>query len=388
MEAASIAGHLGLGRLVYFYDDNHITIDGTTSLTLHDRGQGQALRGARLARPVRRRRRGRRRARAARSRRRRPSGAAVADHRPQPHRLRRAAGDRHREVARLAARRGRGARRRRRRSGWIPDKHFDVPDEVYEHMDARPGAGSRPSRSGTTRFERWAEAFPKLREDWEADRTGKPRPGWIEALPEFPAGEEVATRDAGKKVMQAFKPLHADDDRRRRRPRRVDEDRVRGRRRLLRDARRPQHRVRDPRARDGLDRERDRADAGDAEAVRLDLPDLLRLHAAGGAALGARPPAVGLGLDARLGRASARTARPTSPSSTTWRCGRSRTSGTCGRATRTRPALAWRIALEREGGPVALALSRQKVPTLDARRPRARSAAPTSSGSRATGCPT
>ena len=32
-EAASIAGHLGLGRLVYFYDDNHITIDGTTALT-------------------------------------------------------------------------------------------------------------------------------------------------------------------------------------------------------------------------------------------------------------------------------------------------------------------------------------------------------------------
>ena len=31
-EAASIAGHLGLGRLVYVYDDNHITIDGTTSL--------------------------------------------------------------------------------------------------------------------------------------------------------------------------------------------------------------------------------------------------------------------------------------------------------------------------------------------------------------------
>jgi transketolase len=29
-EAASIAGHLGLGRLVYVYDDNHITIDGTT----------------------------------------------------------------------------------------------------------------------------------------------------------------------------------------------------------------------------------------------------------------------------------------------------------------------------------------------------------------------
>ena len=32
-EAASIAGHLGLGRLVYFYDDNHITIDGSTAVS-------------------------------------------------------------------------------------------------------------------------------------------------------------------------------------------------------------------------------------------------------------------------------------------------------------------------------------------------------------------
>jgi transketolase len=35
--------------------------------------------------------------------------------------------------------------------------------------------------------------------------TGKPRPGFADALPEFPAGEDVATRDAGKKVMQAVK---------------------------------------------------------------------------------------------------------------------------------------------------------------------------------------
>jgi len=35
-EAASLAGHLGLGRLVYVYDDNHITIDGPTELALTD----------------------------------------------------------------------------------------------------------------------------------------------------------------------------------------------------------------------------------------------------------------------------------------------------------------------------------------------------------------
>src|SRR5260370_33000919 len=38
-EAASIAGNLGLGKLVYFYDANHITIDGTTSISFReDRG--------------------------------------------------------------------------------------------------------------------------------------------------------------------------------------------------------------------------------------------------------------------------------------------------------------------------------------------------------------
>ena len=35
-ETASLAGHLGLGRLVYVYDDNHITIDGPTELALTD----------------------------------------------------------------------------------------------------------------------------------------------------------------------------------------------------------------------------------------------------------------------------------------------------------------------------------------------------------------
>ena len=38
-------------------------------------------------------------------------------------------------------------------------------------------------------------------------QTGKPRPGCAEALPVFEAGDDMATRAAGKKVMQAFKPF-------------------------------------------------------------------------------------------------------------------------------------------------------------------------------------
>ena len=100
-----------------------------------------------------------------------------------------------------------------------------------------------------------------MKEDWDADRTGKPRPGWIEALPEFPAGEAVATRDAGKKVMQALKPFT---------PTMVGgaadlvestKTEFEGAGVFSRHARRPEHPLRHPRARDGLDRERDRADA-------------------------------------------------------------------------------------------------------------------------------
>ena len=40
-EAASLAGHLGLGRLVCVYDDNHVSIDGPTELSLSDDAAGR-----------------------------------------------------------------------------------------------------------------------------------------------------------------------------------------------------------------------------------------------------------------------------------------------------------------------------------------------------------
>ena len=48
-EACSLAGHLGLGRLICFYDDNHISIEGDTALSFSE-DVPHALRGLRLAR--------------------------------------------------------------------------------------------------------------------------------------------------------------------------------------------------------------------------------------------------------------------------------------------------------------------------------------------------
>ena len=109
-EAASIAGQLGLGKLVYFYDDNRITIDGTTSVsfTAEDHGARLAAQGWHvqhvadandldaLDAAIE----------AAKAETARPSLIVVRSHIA----YRRAARDRHGEGARRAARRGRGAR--------------------------------------------------------------------------------------------------------------------------------------------------------------------------------------------------------------------------------------------------------------------------------------
>ena len=202
-EAASIAGHLGLGKLVYVYDDNHITIDGTTALTYTTEDKGkrfeaygwhvqhvddaedvEALEAALLAGAEETER---------------PSIVIVRSHiaypAPKAQDTAKAHGSPLGEDE---------VRATKEILGWDPDRHFVVPEEVAEHMDVRD-RGIELEQEWRGRFERWSATFPGLREEWDADHSGKPRPGWEAALPEFEAGEDVATRDASKTVMQAFK---------------------------------------------------------------------------------------------------------------------------------------------------------------------------------------
>jgi len=202
-EAASIAGQLGLGKLIWCYDDNRITIDGSTSISFDAENQEarfeaygwhvqrvedvndlDALEGA---------------LEAARAETGRPSFISIRSHiaygAPNAIDTAKSHGSPLGEDE---------VRATKEALGWDPDRHFDVPDEVVEHMRMIE-RGIELQQAWKDRFERWSVAFPKLREDWDQAQTGKPRIGLAEALPEFPAGTDMATRDAGKAVMQAFK---------------------------------------------------------------------------------------------------------------------------------------------------------------------------------------
>jgi len=201
-EAASIAGTLGLGKLVYFYDDNHITIDGTTSISFReDRGARLAAQGWHVqyvpdANDLDALRESIANAQAETER---PSIVVVRSHigYGAPHAVDTAKA----HGSPLGADEVRAAKVA---LGWDPDRTFVIPDDVREHMNAT-GRGLALEEEWQKKVSAWAARYPALKEDWDQVHSGKPRPGWVDALPEFAPGEELATRDAGAKAMEAFK---------------------------------------------------------------------------------------------------------------------------------------------------------------------------------------
>ena len=205
-EAASIAGHLGLGALVYVYDDNRITIDGSTALSFatEDKGKRFEANGwhvqhvadsedlAALAAALE----------AARAETRRPSMIVLRSHiaYPAPHAVDTAKA----HGAPLGEAEVRAAKEA---MGFDPDETFAVPEAVRGHMAVVHERGADAERGWTGNVSAWAEAYPDVARERELDLARVPRDGWREALPVFPAGEDVATRDAGKRTMQALLPF-------------------------------------------------------------------------------------------------------------------------------------------------------------------------------------
>jgi transketolase len=201
-EAASIAGNFGLGKLVVCYDDNHITIDGTTSLSFDGENHGDRLAAdgwhvqrvensedidaleAAIA--------------AARDESERPSFIAIRSHIAFP-----APNATDTAKSHGSALGEDEVRATKEVMGFDPDRHFWVDERVYEHMSLRD-RGASVQAEWQRRYQQWRGAFPEMAAEWDRSWAGKLRDGWREALPSFAAGEQIATRSAGQKTMAAF----------------------------------------------------------------------------------------------------------------------------------------------------------------------------------------
>jgi transketolase len=201
-EAASVAGHFGLGKLVVCYDDNRITIDGSTTISFDGENHTarmeadgwhvqrvessedlEALEAAISA---------------GREETERPSFIQVRSHiaYPAPHALDTA-------KAHGAPLGEEEVRATKEVMGFDPDAHFQVDQRVYEHMSLRE-QGQRARAEWQERFAVWRDALPKQAAEWDRAWKGQLEDGWRESLPVFKAGEEIATRAAGQKTMAAF----------------------------------------------------------------------------------------------------------------------------------------------------------------------------------------
>jgi transketolase len=198
-ESASLAGHLGLGRLVYVYDDNHITIDGPTELSLDDNpGERFAAYGwsvddigesandldaleAALLR--------------ARDDEDRPSLIILRSHigYPAPHIMdsAKAHGDPLSDDE---------AALTKEILGLPADETFWVPDDVLAMYRSTIPRGQAMRAEWEERLDAWSGD----RTRWDAAQRGHGLPGWEAKLPTFaPADGPMATRKAIKASLDA-----------------------------------------------------------------------------------------------------------------------------------------------------------------------------------------
>jgi transketolase len=202
-EAASVAGHLQLGNIIYLYDDNHITIEGNTNLafdedvaqrfeaygwhvqTLPDGNDLKALSAA---------------IKNAQKETRRPSLIKVRTHIGYGSPNKADTADAHgsplgEDEVKLV----------KENFGFDPNKYFEVPGEVLNYYREAGKKGIRKEQDWNELYKTYKEKYPELAADYELAKSGKLPEGWKEKLPVFKAGEEkIATRKASGKVLNAI----------------------------------------------------------------------------------------------------------------------------------------------------------------------------------------
>ena len=200
-EAASLAGHLRLGKLVFLYDDNRIQLDGPTSWAWSEdvprRFEAYGWHATRvedgndldaIARAIE---------------------AARADDRPSLIAVRThiGFGSPNRQDSQKAHGQPLGAdevRLTKQAYGWDPDREFYVPDEAAEVFRAAVPAGEKAVAEWKAALARYAGIHADLAAEFERRIAGRLRDGWDAGLKTYAVGEEIATRNASNDAIQAL----------------------------------------------------------------------------------------------------------------------------------------------------------------------------------------
>jgi transketolase len=205
-EAASIAGFLGLDNLIFLYDNNHITIEGSTDLAFsqEDVGKrfeaygwfvqnlpdGNDLDAVDSA------------LRAAEAEKHRPSLIVARTHiaygSPNKHDTAGAHGEPlGEEEVKLT----------KQNLGWPVEPPFYLPEEAVAHFRQAVSRGKQAEAEWQTKLSAWRSAFPDLAKEWDRYVRGELPEGWAQKIPTFSASDKpIATRSASEKVLQAIAP--------------------------------------------------------------------------------------------------------------------------------------------------------------------------------------
>jgi len=205
-EAASLAGHLQLNRLCWIYDNNHITIEGNTSLAFSDDvaerflGHGWNVTRVGDANDLATLRRAFETFKACEDR---PTLIIVDSH------IAWGAPDKQDTSAAHGEPLGEEEVRATKRAyGWPEDAQFLVPDGVREHFRERLGErGARLHGEWEELYKAYGREHPDLADNLERMQRRELPDGWDRDIPEFPPDEKgMASREASGKVLNAIAP--------------------------------------------------------------------------------------------------------------------------------------------------------------------------------------
>jgi len=204
-EAASLAGHLGLGKLIYLYDDNHITIDGNTDIAftedraarfeaygwhvqkVKDGNDMAAIEKALLS---------------AQKEDLRPSLIAVRTHIGYGSPNKQDSASAHGEPLGPEE-----IKLTKKNLGWPLEPQFHIPDEALNRFRRAIDSGKQQESEWEERYSAYEKAYPELARELNQWLNRELPAGWDRDLPDYPADKKgMATRVASGKVLNAIAP--------------------------------------------------------------------------------------------------------------------------------------------------------------------------------------